>query len=148
MKKFIYPILFLLFSVHAIAQQHRERVKALKVSFITEKLDLTAQEAQQFWPVFNSYEKAVNKIKHEDIRNIRREIRRTINTLSDSRAKELVLKLNQAETALHKERIALSSKLLKIIPPKKIILLKVAEEDFKRKMLERYRSKGHKGQRN
>ncbi len=148
MKKFIYPILFLLFSVHAIAQQHRERVKALKVSFITEKLDLTAQEAQQFWPVFNSYEKAVNKIRHEDIRNIRREIRRTINTLSDSRAKELVLKLNQAETALHKERIALSSKLLKIIPPKKIILLKVAEEDFKRKMLERYRSKGHKGQRN
>ena len=30
-------------------------VEALKVAFITQKLNLTAEEAQKFWPVHNSY---------------------------------------------------------------------------------------------
>ncbi|GAA3598360.1 hypothetical protein GCM10022396_14520 [Flavivirga amylovorans] len=123
------------------AQQNREKIKALKISFITEKLDLTEQEAQKFWPIYNNYYKATSKIRHEDIRDIRREIKKDISTLTDKRAKELITKLNDVEIALHKQRIELSSKLLKIMPPKKIILLKIAEDDFKRKMLERYKNK-------
>ncbi|MDO5989650.1 sensor of ECF-type sigma factor [Flavivirga amylovorans] len=141
MKKIILPTLLFFFLLNTSAQQNREKIKALKISFITEKLDLTEQEAQKFWPIYNNYYKATSKIRHEDIRDIRREIKKDISTLTDKRAKELITKLNDVEIALHKQRIELSSKLLKIMPPKKIILLKIAEDDFKRKMLERYKNK-------
>ena len=143
MKKIILPILLFLFSLNILAQHHREKIKALKISFITEKLDLTEQEAQKFWPIYNNYDKVTSKIRHDDIRNIRREIRRNISTLTDKRARDLIIILNEAESTLHKQRMELSTKLLKIIPPKKIILLKIAEEDFKRKMLERFKNRSH-----
>lgn len=143
MKKIILPILLFFLSLNILAQQNREKIKALKISFITEKLDLTEQEAQKFWPVYNNYDKVTSKIRHDDIRNIRREIRRNMSTLTDKRARDLITILNEAESALHKQRMELSTKLLKIIPPKKIILLKIAEEDFKRKMLERFKNRGY-----
>ncbi|MDD7884858.1 Spy/CpxP family protein refolding chaperone [Flavivirga sp. 57AJ16] len=143
MKKIIFPILLFLFSLNALAQHNREKIKALKISFITEKLDLTEQEAQKFWPIYNDYYKAYSRIRHEEIRSIRQEIRKNINTLTDEKARDLITKLNESESELHEQRMELSAKLLKIIPPKKIILLKIAEDDFKRKMLERFKNNGY-----
>ncbi|WNH07893.1 hypothetical protein [Thalassobellus suaedae] len=48
MKKFILPLFVLLLSLSTFAQKGRDKIKALKVSFITERLELTEQEAQQF----------------------------------------------------------------------------------------------------
>lgn len=141
MKKFILPILILLISVSAIAQSGREKIKAYKVSFITEKLSLTEKEAQQFWPIYNAYDETTSKIKRQDIRSIRREIKDNLDTLSDEKAKEILDKLILAENKLHEENVKLANKLLKVISPKKIILLKVAEEDFKRKLLNEFKRK-------
>ena len=33
----------------------RENIEAMKIGFITKKLDLTPEEAQKFWPVYNQY---------------------------------------------------------------------------------------------
>jgi hypothetical protein len=139
MKKIILPLIALLFSLSVLSQEGRDKIKALKVSFITEKLELTQAEAQQFWPVYNEYEKVTLKIKFEDLRNIRHEIKDNINSLTDKKASELLDKLSKAENKLHEEENNLNTKLLKIISPKKILLLKVAEEDFKRKMFDQYK---------
>lgn len=46
------------------AQGNRgEKIEALKIAFITEKLQLTTNEAKQFWPVYNSYEKEIQELK-------------------------------------------------------------------------------------
>lgn len=37
-------------------EKRTEKIQALKIAFITQKLDLTTDEAQRFWPVFNRYE--------------------------------------------------------------------------------------------
>ena len=58
MKRLI-PILVLLIGLSGYAQRDgrmNERIKAQKVAFITEKLSLTAEEAQQFWPIYNAFE--------------------------------------------------------------------------------------------
>jgi hypothetical protein len=36
--------------------QRMEKIQALKVAFITQKLSLTPDEAQRFWPIYNRYE--------------------------------------------------------------------------------------------
>jgi hypothetical protein len=38
-------------------QNRAEKVQALKIAFITQKLDFTSEEAQRFWPVYNRYER-------------------------------------------------------------------------------------------
>ncbi len=50
--------LFLLISGISFGQQKPdwEKIKSLKVAFITEKLSLTSKEAQSFWPVYNEFE--------------------------------------------------------------------------------------------
>ena len=140
--KYILPIFILLFTFNAFSQRNdRERIKAQKTAFITNKLDLSAKEAQNFWPVYNAYNESTMKIKHQDIRNIRRNIKQNLNTLSDEKAQELLDKLIEAENSLHQARVNLVSDLKKIISPKKIILLKAAEEDFNRKLFEEYKRK-------
>ncbi|WP_345274748.1 sensor of ECF-type sigma factor [Flaviramulus aquimarinus] len=141
MKKLL--LIFLLFtSLNLMAQNNkRERIKALKVSLITEKLDLSEKEAQQFWPVYNAYEKETSKIRFEDIRSIRKEIRTNIETMSDDKADKLLNRLNKAEDSMHNLRMEFSNKLRSIIPSKKIILLKIVEEDFKKKMLHEYKKR-------
>ena len=141
MKKLL-PILLLFVSLNIMAQNNkRERLKALKVSLITEKLDLSEKEAQQFWPIYNAYEKQTSKIRFEDIRSIRKEIRNNIDTMSDEKASELLNKLNKAEISMHKLRMGFTNKLTRIMPSKKIILLRIVEEDFKRKMLEEFKKR-------
>ena len=34
-----------------------ERVKAIRVAVLTEKMNLSTEEAEKFWPVYNEYER-------------------------------------------------------------------------------------------
>ena len=125
-----------------IAAQHknRERIKALKASVITEKLDLTEKEAQQFWPIYNAHEKETSAIRFEEIKSIR-EIRENIENMTDKKANELLKKLSKAENKMHKSRLEFANNLSGVLSPKKIILLKVAEDDFKKKMMAELRKR-------
>lgn len=144
MKKLIYIILFLFISINTFGQSNRDKIKALKVSFFTENLDLTEKEAEQFWPIYNDYYSKTSKIKRQDLRNIRKEIKENKETISDKKAKELLNNLTVAIKNLHDEEAKLISRLQNVLSSKKILLLKIAEEDFKRKILEQYKNK-HRG---
>ena len=39
-----------------------EKIQALEVAFISRKLNLTTEEAQKFWPVYNEYKKDMRQI--------------------------------------------------------------------------------------
>lgn len=135
MKTFIIT-LALCFSLSTFAQQNK--IKSLKVAFITEKLNLTEKEAQQFWPVYNTYDSTVNNLKFHELRKVIHEIRESYTTISDDKANELLNKAMQIEDKIHSENIKLIKKLRGIISAKKILALKTAEEDFNRKMLEEF----------
>ena len=139
-------ILSLSFSTLAQQNDRREKIKALKVSFITEKLDLTQIEAQEFWPIYNAYQEITFKIKHNKLKGIKKEIKNNLNTLTNAESQILLDKLIEAEKKLYQENTQLIIKLKKIISPRKIILLKAAEEDFNRKLFDEYRKKRHKGE--
>ena len=40
-----------------------EKIEALKIAFITQRLNLTPEEAQKFWPVFNQYESEMKTLR-------------------------------------------------------------------------------------
>src|SRR5260370_42101668 len=46
----------------ADAAKQQGKLQSLYVAFITQKLDLTATEAQAFWPVHNAFDKEVKAV--------------------------------------------------------------------------------------
>ena len=46
----------------ADAAKQQERLQTLYVAFITQKLELTAAEAQSFWPIHNEFDKEVKGV--------------------------------------------------------------------------------------
>ena len=83
------------FSVNA-QDDHRERfekIQALKIAFITQKLELNTDEAQKFWPVYNRYEtelrQAISESKHggdaidneEKVLNVKKKFRTEFNNV-------------------------------------------------------------------
>ena len=137
MKKLI-PIIIMLISLSSFSQNRdkmRERIKAQKIAFITERLSLTSEEAQQFWPIYNGFVNAVEKIKSEDLNPIKKEMRHE--EVSEKRANEILKTLLAAETKIHELKLGLASDLKDVISSKKIILLKASEDEFNRILLQR-----------
>ena len=71
MKKIYTLLLFLFFhSYFCIAQSPDGndgggRVEAVKMAYMTEQLNLTPQEAQSFWPVYNSYTNEIRQARQQ-----------------------------------------------------------------------------------
>jgi len=113
-----------------VAQTKKENIQAMKIAFITEKLDLTPQEAQQFWPVFNQYSDKMMELRKKR-RQDNREARSNFDELSDKEVEQIVnndLALRQKELDLQKEY---NEKFKAVLPIKKVAKLYAAEEQFK-----------------
>jgi len=67
MKLFLLSLLFVGFSITSFSQQQEPRINmyALKVAFITKDLNLTTEEAEKFWPVYNTYIDELKKARKE-----------------------------------------------------------------------------------
>ncbi|GGI57938.1 sensor of ECF-type sigma factor [Winogradskyella haliclonae] len=114
----------------------KERIRTQKIAFITEKLALTADEAQKFWPIYNQFDDTSNKIKSEYFRPIMRKMRRN-QDVSDSEANSFLEQIIEGENKMHLAKQKLLKDLKSAIPAKKIIRLKVVEDEFNRQLLKR-----------
>ena len=149
MKKLIL-IITLIISANALAQPNekmQERIKAQKVAFITEKLNLSAEEAQGFWPIYNAFEAKQEALRKGDLREVKMKMRQ--GNVSDAEANSLLSKIMNAETEMHNSKMKLMNDLKKVISAEKIIRLKAAEDAFNKKLLERLREfRDKRGNRN
>ncbi|MBT8244585.1 MAG: hypothetical protein HKP48_07350 [Winogradskyella sp.] len=117
----------------------RDRIKAQKTAFITEKLELTSDEAQKFWPIYNTYEEMTRKIKADYFKPIRKQMRQN-SDISDAKANKFLNQMTEGEDKMHQAKQKLVNDLKTVITSKKIIRLKAAEDEFNKKLLERLRS--------
>lgn len=115
-----------------------EKIKSLKVAFITEKLSLTPEEAQAFWPLYNAHEEEMNTFRSMERREIRGPMR-NMEALETAEAEALIDKLMALEKEKQQKQEAFFGQMRKIIPAKKVLLLMQSEEDFKRKLIQQYR---------
>jgi hypothetical protein len=134
----IFLLILPLFLGFKAFSQPGEKLEALRAAFITKKLELTVSEAEKFWPVYNEYSDKLKAIK----RNLRQNYKKHTEAITDAEAEELFkldLQSRQAETDLHKQY---SERIRSIIGVKKTIRLRLAEEEFKKQMIENIRDKG------
>lgn len=65
MKKCLLILLLAAGSLLNAKAQDGEKLQALKIAWLTKKLDLSPEEAQRFWPVYNKYTEEIRSIRQE-----------------------------------------------------------------------------------
>lgn len=143
MKK-ILTILLVLFTVCSFAQdreKHMERIKALRVAFISDRLDLSPEEAQKFWPVFNQFDERQADL-HKQKRQLMHKLRPENTTnLSEKETAALMEQDENLETDMQNNRKRLAKELQGIIPNQKILMLKQLDIEFKEKLLKQMKNR-------
>jgi hypothetical protein len=118
----------------------RDRIKTLKVAFITERVGLTSEEAQQFWPIYNEHEDTLEEIRRKERAELEVNMARA-QDLSNNESERLLDRLLELQFEKQKVDQEFLSKLRTVIPAKKVLLLVKAEEDFKRQMIQEFRKR-------
>ena len=143
MKKYLFCLLaFCSTTVFAQPQDEaprkpaRERVEAMKVGFLTQRLNLTPEEAKVFWPVYNKYQDEL-----EVLRKSRRENLANAKLNFDEMPEKDVEKAVDSELGFRQSELDVlkkyHSQFKQVLPIKKVAKLYRAEEDFKRELLDR-----------
>ncbi len=120
-------------------ESKKDKIEALRIAFITKQLDLTSKEAQAFWPVYNDYLDKVESAR----KAFRQQYKKNDYDFStDKEAEDFInaeIQLKQKEAAYFKEYY---EKFKKVLPVKKVALLRKAEEDFKKEIIKQLQGRG------
>ncbi len=131
MKRILFLLICISLTVAATGQNAKNKLQAQRVAFITQRLNLTPEEAQQFWPVFNQYTEKLQQIRTA----VKEE--KTVDELSDTDTEKMILSEFDRESRELDLKKDLYQKLRKIISVKKIAKLYRAERDFKGMLIEK-----------
>lgn len=125
-------------SFTSIAQENSpkrgEKIKQLKVAYITEQLNLTVAESEKFWPVYNEMELKL-KNKRKENKKVIEDLSNNVETYTDEDFKKNVNKIfdnDIAETNIRKDYY---TKIAGAIGYKKATKLLKVEKEFKQKLL-------------
>jgi len=122
----------------------REKIKTLKVAFITERLDLSSREAQVFWPIYNEHEENIEEMKRRERVEIRAQLM-DFERLSEKEVADLLKQMIAIEKKKQQLHIAFIERMSEVISPKKTFLLIKAEEDFNKRLLRQIQQRNKGG---
>lgn len=117
--------------------QRGDKINAYRVAFLTEKMNLNSQEAEKFWPIYNEMK--------DEIASMRK----------DYRPSKQPQNMNDEEATAHLDKqLEFDAKMLTIkekyylryravIPPHKLVMLKPAEAEFNKMVLDRVKKQVH-----
>lgn len=114
--------------VPAKAQRNNQNIESVRAAFITQKLDLTPEESQKFWPVYNNYRSEVQKIATK-----RMEHRKAFKQ-SPEAAKPV--DEVQIETEMLEIRKRYRTEFTKVLPRQKAALVYPVEREFMQQLIE------------
>ncbi len=112
-------------------ERRNERLQSFRAAIFTEVLRLTPEEAQGFWPIYNEYlenrEKMLEALRPQ----------KQLEAMSDNEVEDVIkrhFEIRQRELDMEKE---LFQKMRRVLPPRKIALLPMAERTFRERLVTR-----------
>ncbi len=143
MKKLFYTLLAIILPLSVFAQKHhemseedKEKIKAIQVAFLTDRLNLSSEQAKDFWPIF--YEYSDKKANLRDEMKNKNDSFRTLSDQELNTALDAYLELHQKEIDLDK---AYKDKFLAVINHRQLAELYAAEHRLKRIILKEFRKR-------
>ena len=112
-------------------------IMSQKVAFVTQKLQLTPEEAEKFWPVYNAASEEVWKASKKTLRAIAALVNSTKDdaTQSEEEIKKLVANLDNCKMNEIKTFNKLFTEISKVLPLKKAAKIYGIEEQFRQHLI-------------
>lgn len=140
MRRIGYTVLFIVFaSVVVVAQpdgRRMQRVHAIKVAYLTDKLQLTSEQSARFWPIYNRFE--------EDRMNLIRMYKKN-KGFNERGADEDPMRSLDNDIEMQEKMLDLRKKykdeFLKIISAQQLVTLIESEREFKKLLLQQIKER-------
>jgi hypothetical protein len=140
MKKYITILVLFLSALNSLGQTKKEsseKIKVLKVAFLTQELQLTSAEAERFWPLYNLHRGKLDTLGRTTIKKKIKEVG-DLNNLQESEAKKFVLLRLDLEKKISSEKEDFIQSVSLFLTYKKIMKLYISEREFARKLMHKY----------
>ena len=139
MKKLTIIFLLGLFSTAAFSQGppppmfDEEKIEPLRIAFLTKYLDLTSEEAQKFWPVYNKMRDEIKIVIDAD-----KALKdgKSINDMNEEELNKFISSHFENDQKMLDLKKKYAEEFKKVLPLKKVALLADAENEFKRQMIQ------------
>ena len=116
-------------------EQIKDRIKAKRIAFITDKLNLSSQEAQVFWPLYNGFKEQERALKKDARPN------KKIAEMTDQEVEQLLEDRLDKEEELIATKREFLTEAKQVLPIKKLARLPHVERKFKEMMLQHSRER-------
>jgi uncharacterized small protein (DUF1192 family) len=142
LQKSILALAVALFSFYGLSQDEtprqtkKDKIEQLKIAYITKELDLSTEEAEKFWPVYNEMNDALRAEK-KSRQTTTRELKNNFSTLSEKQIEEKTIAILDSEIAEAELKKEHTKKIAKVIGYKKVVQLFRVEKQFKKELLNR-----------
>jgi hypothetical protein len=97
------------------------RVEAVRETYIGQRLSLTSEESQKFWPIYRRYQEALKQVRIK---------KRLNNSSAQPNGSEQIKKELYFESELVNIRTFYTDEFLKILPPDKVSMMFKSEREF------------------
>jgi len=125
----------------AFAQNNKgEKVRAERIGFLTAEMNLTPEEAQAFWPVYNE----IQAQRREAFKAQRQALKALKDCTDDKEAEKLLSEYLEAKKKCNKIDLDAVSSYKKVLPVQKVATLLLAEEKFRHQQIGKLGG-GHEG---
>ena len=139
MKKIIFALVLVLTQVLMFENSNAQtkkpnsrEIEAIKIGYITRRLELTPEESQKFWPVYNQYQKDLSSLNQQ-----KRQAR--IRNANDP--DQLVDDDFSFDTKILEMRKNYRLKFNQVISNEKVKSLYIAERDFREELIKQLRKR-------
>ncbi|MBK7478150.1 MAG: hypothetical protein IPN74_04730 [Haliscomenobacter sp.] len=132
MKHIWFTLVFIVLASAGLSAQGNmeSRIRSMRVAFITERMKLSPDEAEKFWPIHNQYESETRKIREK----YRAE--RDFQTMSDQEVERFLTDHLDMEDELLKLKRDYYARMRKVVPARKLAMYVRADLDFNRKLIQ------------
>lgn len=120
--------------------RQRENIELIKTRYLTRQMQLSQEEARNFWPVYDEYQAGLKQLR-TDRDQLIPESPEIFDAMTDGEINAMIdARLSHAEktVALRKKMI---EDLRKVLPPRKIAIFLRAEQQFNRELQQRIRDR-------
>jgi len=137
-KIIVFLLAFLITNATGFAQGKRaEKIQALKVAYITEKVKLTSSQAEQFWPVYHRYEEDLRHLRLDFLKRYKNQTR----NFSEEEARRYVDDNLDYQDELVDLKRRYKAEFLKTISAQQLTALYAAEREFRQMLIQKLRER-------
>ncbi|MGL1887413.1 MAG: hypothetical protein OCD76_12940 [Reichenbachiella sp.] len=132
-------------TVQGQSKEARDKIESARIALITERLELSPDQAEKFWPMYNEYTDKRRGLRQE-YRTFKQQS--ASKELTEQESKVLLNKGEQfRERQLQLEK-QYNNRMTSVITNRQMVQLRTAEDDFRRMLIERMEQRSGQQQRN